>query len=103
MIIRIVKLTFRPEEVPRFIKLFEEVKDTIHSSNGCLNVELLKGINTKNVFFTYSHWIDTDSLELYRNSEFFRETWIKTKALFAEKAEAWSLEKFVNLPDTESA
>ncbi len=102
MIIRIVKLTFRAEEVSNFIRLFENAQVTIQSSKGCLQVELLKDVNNPNVFFTHSHWVDTHSLELYRNSDFFRETWTKTKALFAEKPEAWSLEKFVNLPDIES-
>jgi len=50
-----------------------------------------------NVFFTYSYWEHPDFLEQYRNSDFFKGVWTKTKALFSEKPEAWSVTKKVSL------
>ena len=41
--------------------------------------------------FTISHWDSEAALELYRQSELFKFTWAKTKPLFEEKAQAWSL------------
>ncbi|MBL7795100.1 MAG: antibiotic biosynthesis monooxygenase, partial [Saprospiraceae bacterium] len=38
-----------------------------------------------------SIWDDEAALERYRESELFQATWERTKALFAEKAEAWSV------------
>ena len=40
------------------------------------------------VFFTYSVWDSPAHLDAYRNSELFRTTWAKTKAWFADRAQA---------------
>ena len=45
----------------------------------------------KMCFFTHSMWLNAQSLENYRQSEAFKEIWPITKAMFASKAEAWSL------------
>jgi len=91
MIIRIVKLTFQPEKADDFTGIFSEQKKNILAFDGCMHVELWKATNCDNVFFTYSKWRDSTSLEHYRNSDFFRSTWARAKALFSEKAEAWSV------------
>jgi hypothetical protein len=49
------------------------------------------------MFFTYSYWDDATDLENYRNSEFFKSVWAKTKVLFSEKPEAWSVNKLETL------
>jgi heme-degrading monooxygenase HmoA len=41
---------------------------------------------------TYSHWTGEEALDNYRHSELFRVTWAKTKQLFADRPEAWSLD-----------
>lgn len=92
MIKRIVKLTFREEEIPAFLKVFEESKAFIRGFEGCHQVELLQGIQAPNIFFTYSFWDDEEALNRYRHSELFQKTWSRTKALFADKPEAWSVE-----------
>ncbi|MAW94600.1 MAG: antibiotic biosynthesis monooxygenase [Leeuwenhoekiella sp.] len=102
MIIRIVKLTFRPAEVASFLELFANAKKTIRSTPGCNHLELLRDTSNPSIFFTHSHWEQTEDLEAYRKSDFFKKTWSQTKVLFAEKPEAWSLEKFVNLPESTS-
>lgn len=91
MIVRIVKMTFALDKVPLFLNLFSEVHDKIKTFKGCRHLELLKDIKADNVFFTYSIWEDERSLDHYRFSDFFKDTWSKTKPLFKEKAEAWSL------------
>jgi heme-degrading monooxygenase HmoA len=93
MITRIVKMTFQPEKVYEFLSLFYKKKMYIEQFDGCRNVVLLNDIQNKNVFFTYSHWENEDSLNNYRNSELFNDVWKKTKILFAAKPEAWSLEE----------
>ncbi|MFN8288184.1 MAG: antibiotic biosynthesis monooxygenase family protein [Chitinophagales bacterium] len=92
MLVRIVKMVFREEEVNTFLALFNERKHLIGGFEGCSGVELLRDINNPNTFFTYSRWRDEASLENYRNSELFNGTWELTKKLFAGKPEAWSVE-----------
>ncbi len=54
-------------------------------------MELLQYTEQSSVLFTFSIWDSQAALDTYRHSELFRDTWAKTKALFAEKAEAWSV------------
>ena len=97
MIVRVVKMNFVPELVPVFLALFEERKAQIRGFDGCLHLELWRESSTENIYFTYSHWQDEAALNHYRFSEFFKDTWGRTKVLFAEKAEAWSLSREVIL------
>ncbi len=90
MIIRIVKMEFLPENCAAFEALFDERKSLIASFPGCKHLSMLKAEQPGNVYFTYSHWNDASDLENYRHSELFKDTWAKTKVLFAEKAQAWS-------------
>lgn len=93
MIKRIVKMTFREEAVETFLHdVFEHSKDRIRAFPGCRHMELLRNLNQPNMLFTLSIWDNEAALEAYRQSELFRTTWAKTKILFAEKAEAWSVE-----------
>lgn len=91
MIIRIVKMNFKDENVERFLEVFNSSKNLIRNFEGCSHLELLNDINNKNIFFTYSHWKEEQDLENYRNSDLFKGVWAETKILFNVKAEAWSL------------
>ena len=97
MIIRIVKMTFVPEKVNDFLKVFEESKELIRNFEGCSHLELLNDINNSNIYFTYSYWENEDALNSYRHSELFAGVWAQTKVLFATKTEAWSVEQKVKL------
>ncbi|MBR9860368.1 antibiotic biosynthesis monooxygenase [bacterium] len=91
MILRVVKMTFRPEEVEGFLEYLDTIKHKIESRPGLVNLRIYRDTNNKNVVFTLSTWLDSEHLNLYRKSELFAEVWPKTKALFSDKAEAWSL------------
>lgn len=93
MLVRIVKLTFKPQNISSFERIFQESKDRIRNFEGCQHLELFQDKNEQHIFFTYSYWDNEDALNAYRNSEFFRKTWSKTKTLFSEKPEAWSVSK----------
>lgn len=95
MLVRIVKMTFRPDAVDDFKALFEERRHRIRNVEGCTHLELWQDSAESNVFFTYSLWRDETALLHYRNSSFFRETWQRTKQLFADKAQAWSVKQVV--------
>jgi autoinducer 2-degrading protein len=92
MITRLVKMTFREEEINAFRELFNEVKDQIMNFPGCRGVELSQDIHDPRIFFTISLWEKEHDLQNYRLSALFSETWIKTKAKFAARPEAWSTE-----------
>ncbi len=98
MIKRIVKMTFKPEEVQSFEAIFAESGPLIRKMEGCLHLELWRDIQQPQVFFTYSLWNSTSNLDAYRNSQLFVSTWAKTKPLFAQKAEAWSVNMEVQHP-----
>ncbi|GGH77271.1 MAG: antibiotic biosynthesis monooxygenase [Bacteroidetes bacterium] len=98
MIVRVVKMHFRAEEIDNFRALFESRKEFIRGFEGCEYLELWQDVNTPEIFFTYSHWTHEDRLENYRKSELFKDVWSKTKALFAEKPQAWSVEPQVKMP-----
>ncbi|MBL7946928.1 MAG: antibiotic biosynthesis monooxygenase [Flavobacteriales bacterium] len=98
MIVRIVKMTFRPEETARFQALFEGWKPKIRSFPGCRHLELLHDVNDPRIFFTYSHWNGAEDLEKYRVSEVFASVWPVVKTLFAAPAEAWSVDREHHLP-----
>ena len=91
MLIRIVRMTFRPEAVAEFEEIFNDSKARIRSFPGCLHLELLRDLDQPAVFCTYSHWDGPEALEAYRHSDLFKTTWAKTKALFAAKAVAFSV------------
>jgi len=91
MIKRIVKLTFREEETDTFLQIFEESQEQIRNFPGCRHLELLRGLTAENIFFTYSFWESEEHLEAYRLSPLFKSTWSRTKKLFSEKPQAWSV------------
>ncbi|TMM53748.1 antibiotic biosynthesis monooxygenase [Maribacter algarum] len=98
MFVRIVKMKFVKENIPLFKAVFEESKQTIRSSEGCTFLELYQDKKDKTIFFTYSYWEEEANLETYRNSDFFKLVWARTKVLFSAKPEAWSVNKVESLP-----
>ncbi|GAB2779267.1 hypothetical protein GCM10027275_23510 [Rhabdobacter roseus] len=90
MLIRLVRMTFRPDEVPTFRAIFDESKQKIRAQPGCTYLELWQDMQQSHVFVTHSHWVSEAALEQYRQSELFRGTWARTKVLFAEKPVAFS-------------
>lgn len=91
MIIRLVKMGFKQEEIENFRSIFLTAKPLIEKMDGCIAVNLHQDLNSQETFFTISKWSDDWSLEKYRQSELFITTWKKVKPLFNKKAEAWSL------------
>ena len=76
---------------------FNAVKDQIRAFKGCDRLELYQSKTSKNILFTYSYWQSEEDLEHYRNSKLFADVWNQTKALFADKPEAWSVDKLYSL------
>ncbi|MGB5188774.1 putative quinol monooxygenase [Robiginitalea sp.] len=91
MLTRIVKMTFEPENIPSFERLFQASEVGIRSFPGCLKVNLLQDLRDPSVFFTYSLWESEAALEAYRQSDFFQGVWGQTRKLFSERPKAWSL------------
>ena len=91
MLLRIVRMEFQESEIEKFTALFLERKAKITGFPGCEEVLLKRDASEKNVFYTVSKWKDPASLENYRQSSFFEETWALTKKLFSGKPRAYSL------------
>ena len=86
-------MSFEEDKIEDFKKIFETSKSKIKASPGCYHVELLQMENFPNIFFTLSVWENEDALNNYRSSSLFENTWKKTKALFNDKPQAWSVNK----------
>jgi autoinducer 2-degrading protein len=84
---------FEASRTEEFLEMFSEVREKIRGFEGCEHLELYRDQSHSNVYFTYSIWDSAEHLDKYRYSELFKTTWTKTKAMFAQKAEAWSLER----------
>ena len=97
MLVRIVKMTFKPEKIDLFLEIFNLNKEKIRNTEGCNLLELYRDKQNTDIFFTYSYWNSEDDLENYRNSELFKDVWSRTKLLFNSKAQAWSVEKTFSL------
>jgi quinol monooxygenase YgiN len=97
MIVRIVRMTFRTEEVINFLELFKSHQKQIRNFPGCRHLELLRDTHKPEVMSTYSLWDSEEALNAYRDSEVFAGLWPKTKALFAEKPIAHSYEQLIRV------
>ncbi|MGV8946409.1 MAG: putative quinol monooxygenase [Lutibacter sp.] len=93
MFVRIVKMSFEESNIQLFLENFKENKEKIRNFKGCQLLELYQDKNDSTIFFTYSYWETEADLEAYRNSELFKAVWAKTKVLFNNKPEAWSVDK----------
>lgn len=90
MVIRIVRMVFRPDAVETFLALFDRSAPQIRAFAGCSSLELWQDARYPNILTTCSHWSDAEALEHYRQSELFRNTWTQAKWLFAGPPEAFS-------------
>jgi len=97
MFVRIVKMSFNPESIPEFLKMFDEKKELIRNFEGCRLLELYRDKYNDHKFFTYSYWDSEDALENYRRSDLFNGVWAETKKHFNARPEAWSVDKIVSL------
>lgn len=95
--IRIVKMTFAPENVDAFLENFNANKIYIRNFKGVEHLELLCDKNKPNIFFTCSYWKSEEDLENYRKSDLFKSVWANTKPLFSADAEAWSVDSLYNI------
>lgn len=97
MLVRIVKMHFKEEEIENFQSFFQTKKTFIRNFEGCQFLELYQDKNAPELFFTYSYWENEAALENYRHSPLFKSVWAETKQKFAGKPEAWSVDKLVSL------
>jgi len=97
MLVRIVKLTFKTENIASFTAIFNASKENIRAFEGCNFLELYQDKTNPNIFFTYSYWENETALNRYRHSSLFKGVWSKTKVLFDGIPQAWSVNKIETL------
>lgn len=86
-------MNFKADKTDEFLSIFNTNKKKIRNSNGCSHLELYRDKTNPSIFFTYSYWDKEQDLENYRNSELFKAVWAKTKVLFNDRPEAWSVDR----------
>ncbi len=92
MLIRLVRMTFQPQCLADFARIFDASKGHIRAFPGCHHLELLRDVQHPHVRMTRSVWESEAALTAYRQSELFRSTWAATKVLFADIPVAYSTE-----------
>ncbi len=97
MITRIVRMVFMAEKTQEFEDIFEESKQKIRAREGCQYLSLHRDHQDLHIYYTVSKWNSQEDLDAYRHSKLFRSTWAKTKALFADKPSAHSLDQLIEL------
>ncbi len=90
MLIRIVRMTFRPDAVNTFLDHFDRAAPRIRQFDGCEHLALWRDVDAPACFTTHSHWTTADALDSYRHSDLFRSTWAAVKPLFAARPTAYS-------------
>jgi len=90
MLIRIVRLSLRPDAVSSFYSLFAVTAPKIRQAEGCRKLELWVDAEFSNVITTYSEWDSESHLNAYRESTLFRDAWATVKPMFTAPALAHS-------------
>ena len=88
---------FTDAGVEEFLEIFRVNQNAIRNFPGCSHLELLKDLEDGSVYTTLSHWDAQSNLDRYRQSELFANVWGSVKPLFAERTQAFSLEKFIEV------
>ncbi|HYE96684.1 MAG TPA: antibiotic biosynthesis monooxygenase family protein [Rubricoccaceae bacterium] len=83
VLIRTVRMTFRPDALEAFLDLFRASAPHIRAFPGCRHLALWADERFPNILTTYSLWDGPESLARYRESDLFRSTWARTTPLFA--------------------
>lgn len=97
MIVRIVRMHFKESGVEEFLQVFEKNKTAIRNFPGCVHLELLKDAQNHLTYTTLSNWEGEQHLEAYRKSELFNAVWGRVRKLFAERTQAFSLVRFIEV------
>lgn len=96
MIVRIVRMEFKPDKTEAFLRMFKNTYPLIRNFEGCTFLELYRDSENPNCYYTVSKWVSEEKLEMYRLSNLFKETWAVTKTFFGGPPLAYSLNKEVN-------
>lgn len=91
MILRIVRMHFTEKGKENFLVLFDEIKEKIRFFEGCKHLEIMEDADNPYTVCSYSIWDDSEALNNYRYSDFFRSAWPKIKSGFNSAPEAFSL------------
>jgi heme oxygenase (mycobilin-producing) len=97
MLIRIVRMQFTEAGAEEFLEIFRSNMLAIRNFEGCTHLELLKDPHDPFIYATLSYWRGPQFLEGYRRSELFANVWGRVKPLFAERTQAFSLERFIEV------
>lgn len=92
MITRIVRMEFKPGCVDTFVQVYQSAEKKIKSFEGCQALKLVRDENNPCVFYTISVWTDAPTLDRYRDSMLFAETWKAAKTGFSAAPLAFSLQ-----------
>ncbi len=92
MIVRIVALKCKPEDLAAFRLLLQESSPRVRGVPGCLSLQIVADVDDPTSFYTLSTWRNVADLEAYRTGPLFANIWPRVKALLRERAWASTCE-----------
>jgi quinol monooxygenase YgiN len=90
-------MQFTESGAEEFLEIFRSNMLAIRNFDGCTHLELFKDPDEPHIYTTLSYWSGPQFLENYRRSELFSNVWGRVKPLFAERTQAFSLERFIEV------
>ena len=93
MVIRLVSLKCKPEDVGAFRLFLHDSAPRVRDFSGCFSLQIVNDVADSTSFFTISTWRDVDALEAYRTSPLFNQVWPRIKAFLREPARASTCEE----------
>ena len=97
MIVRLVTMTFKSNNIDDFLGVFDIYKHKIKAAEGCLDLQLIQNSTNPNEISTLSKWNSEEELNAYRNSETFKTVWPLTKVLFSAKPKAITFNQLIDV------
>ncbi len=91
MIVRIVRMHFRPEVKEMVQQRLIEQAPKVRAFPGCLYLALHQDAENPAIFYSISHWESPHALEVYRQDALFQDFWAEIKAHFVQPAQAFTL------------
>ncbi len=92
MIVRIVSLKCKPEDVDAFRLLLRQFMPRVLSAPGCLSLRIVGDVDKPTSFYTISAWRSVEDLDAYRNSPLFGDIWPRVRGMLRERAWASTCE-----------
>lgn len=93
MIIRIVKMYLKKDEIKSFTDFFSSFQNQILEFDGCMHHDLFPDKDNKEIYYSYTIWKSEVKLKKYRNSELIKNISKAVEPKCEKEPLAWTVDK----------